>query len=103
MKNWLGRAFMRAAHQEVPIDQKSTQIQHPLIALQLSHRAQWSGRDYAALAQQGYQKNAVAYRCVRLISEAAASIALCARRQTRHGQICERGDPAARFFRAVIP
>lgn len=99
MKNWLGRAFMRAAHQEVPIDQKSAPAQQPLIALQLSHRAQWSGRDYAALAQHGFQKNAVVYRCVRLISEAAASIPLCARRQNlRGGQSCERGDPASAFL-----
>ena len=99
MKNWLGRAFMRAAHQEVPIDQKSAPAHQPLIALQLSHRAQWSGRDYAALAQHGFQKNAVVYRCVRLISEAAASIPLCARRQNlRGGQSCERGDPASAFL-----
>lgn len=31
------------------------------------------GNDYAGLAREGYQKNAVAYRCIRMIAEAAAS------------------------------
>jgi HK97 family phage portal protein len=34
----------------------------------------WTPRDYAALAREGYGRNAVAYRCVRLIAEAAASV-----------------------------
>jgi HK97 family phage portal protein len=36
-------------------------------------RARWTGNDYAGLAREGYQKNAVAYRCIRMIAEAAAS------------------------------
>ena len=97
MKNWLGRAFTRAAI-ETPPDTKSATHSpsgsKPLVALHLSSRAHWTGRDYGALAREGYQKNAVVYRCVRLISEAAASIPLCARRN----QKCERGDPAAAFL-----
>ena len=69
MKNWLSRTLSRAALQ-TPIDQKSVTPSQPLVALHLSSRAQWSGRDYGALAREGYQKNAVVYRCVRLISEA---------------------------------
>jgi len=93
MKNWLGRTFSRAAS-HTPIQQKSISQSQPLVALHLSSQAQWSGRDYGALAREGYQKNAAVYRCVRLISEAAASIPLCARRN----QICERGDPAESFL-----
>ena len=33
----------------------------------------WAMRDPAAFAREGYARNAVAYRCVRLIAEAAAS------------------------------
>ncbi len=37
-------------------------------------RATWSSRDYATLAREGVMRNAVAYRCIRMISEAAASV-----------------------------
>lgn len=46
----------------------------------LSHPAQpaWTRRDYGTLAREGYQRNAIAYRCVRLVAEAVASVPLCA-------------------------
>jgi HK97 family phage portal protein len=53
------------------VDQKSSRIA-PLLAMYGLGRAVWTPRDYAALAKEGYQRNAVAHRCVRLISEAAA-------------------------------
>ncbi len=43
-----------------------------LIAMQ-GGRARWTPRDYAALAREGYQSNAIVHRCVRLIAENAAS------------------------------
>ena len=48
----------------------------PLIALTLAGRPRWTPRDYAHLADEGFGKNAVAYRCVRMIAEAAASTPL---------------------------
>lgn len=36
----------------------------------------WTPRDYASLARAGFERNVIAYRCVRLVSEAAASIPL---------------------------
>ena len=47
-----------------------------LVALSLSPRAAWSPCDYAALAREGYARNAVAHRCIRLIAEAAAAVPL---------------------------
>ncbi|MDC7683683.1 phage portal protein [Asticcacaulis sp. BYS171W] len=47
-----------------------------LIALTGQGRAQWTPREYEALAREGFAKNAVAYRCVRMIAEAAASVPL---------------------------
>lgn len=38
----------------------------------------WTPRDYGGLAREGYQRNAIAYRCVRLVAEAAASVPLSA-------------------------
>ena len=47
----------------------------PLIALTLPGRApSWSPRDYASLVREGVMANAIAYRCVRMIAEAAASV-----------------------------
>ncbi len=45
-----------------------------LIAFHSNGQPVWTPRDYAALTEQGYRQNPVVYRCVRLISEAAASI-----------------------------
>ncbi len=36
----------------------------------------WTPRDYGALAKEGYKQNPIAYRCVRLVAEAAASVPL---------------------------
>ena len=47
-----------------------------LIAWHGLGRPVWSSRDVMALAREGYGRNAVAYRCVRLIAEAAASARL---------------------------
>ncbi|MFN3505888.1 MAG: phage portal protein [Allorhizobium sp.] len=40
--------------------------------------ARWTGRSYAALSREGFMKNPVAHRCVRMVSEAAASIGFLA-------------------------
>ena len=39
-----------------------------LIALDGGGRARWTPRDYAALAREGYQSNAIVFRAVRLIA-----------------------------------
>ena len=91
MKNLFRGALSRSAPDAVPETKGGRQ---PLVALQLDAKARWSPRDYGGLVREGYQKNAIAYRCVRLISEAAASVPLCVRRDG----ICAAGDPAARFL-----
>jgi HK97 family phage portal protein len=47
-----------------------------LLALISEGRARWTPRDYAALAREGYQKNPVAHRCVRLIAQSIAGLPL---------------------------
>lgn len=47
-----------------------------LIALTTGGRPQWTPRDYAALASEGFARNPVVYRCVRMIAEAAAATPL---------------------------
>jgi len=45
-----------------------------VIALQTPAGPVWTPRDYAALARNGFMRNVIAYRCIRLVAEAAASI-----------------------------
>ena len=48
----------------------------PLIAMHSVGRPVWSARDAATLIREGFAKNPIAYRCVRMIAEAAASAPL---------------------------
>ncbi|SFV31874.1 phage portal protein [Hyphomicrobium facile] len=48
----------------------------PLIAYQNLGEPVWAPRDYAAFAREGFMQNAIVYRSVRMIAEAAASIPL---------------------------
>ena len=45
-----------------------------LLALHSLGRPRWTDRAGAELTRQGYERNAIVYRCVRLIAENAASI-----------------------------
>lgn len=97
MKNWLASAFSNSYAATAPEVKSSASdtvfaqsSNSSVIALHMQGSADWSGRDYAALSRQGYHKNAVVFRCVRLIAEAAASVPLCARRD----QACLADDPA---------
>lgn len=47
-----------------------------LLAWHALGRPVWSSRDTGVFAREGYAQNAVAYRCVRMIAEAAASAPL---------------------------
>lgn len=47
-----------------------------VIAFESGGRARWTPRDYAALTREGYLKNAIVHRAVRLVAEAAASVPL---------------------------
>ena len=60
---------------KLPWSKPETKTAPPLVALAQLPNAAWGRVDPAALARDGYLGNAVAYRCVRLIAEAAASIA----------------------------
>lgn len=50
----------------------------PLVSIQTIGRPQWSARNYGAQAKEGFASNAVGYRSVRMIAEAASSVPLLA-------------------------
>lgn len=58
-----------------PPEQKASAARS-LIALNRLGAPAWTPRNYASLARQGYERNVIAYRCVRLTTEAAASAPL---------------------------
>ncbi len=57
------------------IDTKQSRV-GPALALYSGGRPVWSPRDYGSIARDAYQRNAVAYRCVRMVAEAAATLPL---------------------------
>lgn len=67
------RASASASEPEI-----KSSVARRLAALTAAGRPQWTPRDYAGFAREGFATNPVAYRCVRLIAEAAASIPLVA-------------------------
>lgn len=71
------RRWFRSAAPEAPIarDLKASRAQ-AAVAVYVAGRPVWTPRDYAALAREGFQKNAVVHRAVRLVAEAAASLPL---------------------------
>lgn len=62
--------FRRRAKSQAP-EVKSAP---PMIALSMIRGARWQGRDFTSLARFGILQNPVVYRCIRMISEAAATV-----------------------------
>jgi HK97 family phage portal protein len=48
----------------------------PLLAFEALRAPVWAPRDYATFAREGFAANAIVYRCVRMVAEAAASVPL---------------------------
>jgi hypothetical protein len=61
---------------KLPWSKSETKSAQSLIALSQLPVAAWGRSDPASLVRDGYTGNAIAYRCVRMIAEAAASISL---------------------------
>jgi HK97 family phage portal protein len=66
------------------------------LALYLAGEPVWTPRDYAGLARQGFQRNAVVHRAVRLVAEAAASLPLTLLDRGTAVEIPALGDLLAR-------
>ena len=57
----------------MPPELKSSLVAR-LIALEHGGRPRWTPRDYAPLAREGYARNAIVYRAVRMIAESIGSL-----------------------------
>ena len=65
----------RPAPQNPATEQKASKAKS-LITLHSAGQPQWTPRNYAGFAEEGFAQNAICYRCVRMIAEAAASLPL---------------------------
>ncbi|MBI1650835.1 phage portal protein [Hyphomicrobium sulfonivorans] len=68
----LGRLVLVRA----PVNELKASASGPLVAWEPLGRPAWSPRDYAAFAREGFMQNAIVYRSVRMVAEAAASVPL---------------------------
>jgi HK97 family phage portal protein len=76
MPNWMNRLF--GGRTNTPSETKNFSG-HTLMTLSALGAAQWSGRGYASLVNQGFMRNPVVYRCIRMISETANRVPLTVR------------------------
>jgi phage portal protein BeeE len=80
----LGRALRRFASPRTisalgpPEDELQAKASRtgPLLAFETLRQPVWSPRDYVAFAREGFMQNAIVYRSVRMVAEAAASVPL---------------------------
>src|SRR5205085_8078466 len=90
---WLDRALQRLVPSRLPRaplgfpsplrggvrgggDEHKASLAGPLLAFESLRSPVWSPRDYAAFAREGFMQNAIVYRSVRMVAEAAASVPL---------------------------
>ncbi|GGH13834.1 portal protein [Alsobacter metallidurans] len=101
MSSLLSRLMGRGGRVAAPVSAPHAKASRtgPLIAFPSIGRPVWTPRDYAALAREGYQRNAVVYRAVRMVAEAAASVPLLVYRDGRE----EPDHPLARLLARPNP
>lgn len=73
MPNWISRLL--GGQTNTPPERKSL-AGHTLLSLSQLGAANWTHRGFASLVNQGFTRNPVVYRCVRLIAEAANRVPL---------------------------
>lgn len=66
MKNWINHLLTRT--------ERKASSTAPLLVASSTHQPLWTPRQYDTLAEEGYQKNVIVYRCVSLISRGLSSV-----------------------------
>jgi HK97 family phage portal protein len=75
MREALARLMPWRAQGPAHVEAKASKA-HRLVAIEQLGQPVWAPRDYAAFAREGFMQNAIVYRSVRMIAEAAATIPL---------------------------
>jgi len=73
-------------------DPPEAKASRPLLATHLPRSAHAPSQNYAALCREGFTRNPIAHRCVRLIAESAASVPLRSL-DTSTAKLLSRGMP----------
>jgi HK97 family phage portal protein len=81
---------------------KASQV-GPLIARLVAGNAVWSQRDFAQLAKEGYQQNAVVNACVGKIAEAVATIPICAYQKKGKNKVEIEDHPVLQLLKSPNP
>jgi HK97 family phage portal protein len=68
--------FFSRFFKPTPLPETEAKATSSLLAYSHLGQPVWTPRDYGALAREGFARNAIAYRCVRMVAEAAASVGL---------------------------
>ncbi|PSJ50124.1 phage portal protein [Kumtagia ephedrae] len=69
--NWPWR---RGARNGAVVPERKAGWSGGFVALHVQAEAGWTRRDYATLAREGFMRNPVVHRCVRLVAETAAAV-----------------------------
>lgn len=93
--HWQERLFGR----RTPVAEIKASRTGPLVAMTGAGRPKWTPRDYGNLAREGFARNAVAYRCVRMIAEACAATPLV----VFVDGVRDDGHPVAQLLRKPNP
>ena len=88
--------FLRRTGGAEVVQERKASATGPVIAYQTSGRVAWSARDTASLTRTGFCANPVAFRCVKLIAEAAAALPLVIGNEQRRFDTHPMADLLAR-------
>ncbi len=72
MKDWIQRRFLSRSADAVPAA-KASRAGHLMVYGQLN-QPRWTPRRYDMLAEEGYRRNVVAFRCIKEIAQGAAGV-----------------------------
>ncbi len=68
--------FLKKQSAAPAVCERKASLAQSLVAVTRPGAPVWTPRDYASLARAGFERNVIAYRCIRLVAEAAASTPL---------------------------
>ncbi len=63
-----------ATHFKGMMERPRSATSQPFVALYGMERPRWIPRDYGAIAHDGFRRNPIVHRCIKLISESAAAV-----------------------------